>query len=41
MALCFQKLGMLEECKTYMQETIDLVEGKDFFRDKTISHRML
>ena len=41
MALCFQKLGMLEECKTYMQETINLMEGKDFFSDKTIAHRML
>lgn len=41
MALCFQKLGMLEECKTYMGETIKLIEGRNFFRDKTISHRML
>jgi hypothetical protein len=40
MAMCFQKLGMLEECIIYLKETISVIEKPGFFKDVSISHRM-
>jgi hypothetical protein len=40
MAMCFQQLGMLEECSIYLTECITILEQPHFFVDKTISNRM-
>jgi hypothetical protein len=40
MAMCFQKLGMLEECIIYLKETIQVIEKPSFFKDVSISQRM-
>jgi hypothetical protein len=40
MAMCFQQLGMLEECSIYLKESISIMEQAHFFVDKTISNRM-
>lgn len=40
MAMCFQKLGMLEECIIYLKETIQVIEKPGFFKDVSISQRM-
>ena len=40
MAMCFQKLGMLEECIIYLKETIQVIEKQNFFKDISISQRM-
>jgi tetratricopeptide (TPR) repeat protein len=40
MAMCFQKLGMLEECIIYLKETIQVIEKPNFFKDVSISQRM-
>lgn len=40
MAMCFQKLGMLEECIIYLKETIAVIEKSNFFKDVSISQRM-
>ena len=40
MAMCFQKLGMLEECIIYLKETIQVIEKPNFFKDISIALRM-
>lgn len=40
MAMCFQKLGMLEECIIYLKETIQVLEKQPFFKDVSIALRM-
>ena len=40
MAMCFQKLGMLEECIIYLKETISVLDKPNFFKDVNISQRM-
>lgn len=40
MAMCFQKLGMLEECIIYLKETIQVLDKPNFFKDVNISQRM-
>lgn len=40
MAMCFQKLGMLEECIIYLKETISVIDKSNFFKDVSISQRM-
>ena len=40
MAMCFQKLGMLEECIIYLKETIQVIEKPNFFKDVSIAQRM-
>lgn len=40
MAMCFQKLGMLEECIIYLKETIQVLERPNFFKDTSIALRM-
>lgn len=40
MAMCFQKLGMLEECIIYIKETISVLEKPHFFKDQSISQRI-
>ena len=40
MAMCFQKLGMLEECIIYLKETIQVLEKQAFFKDVSIALRM-
>lgn len=40
MAMCFQKLGMLEECIIYLKETIQVIEKPNFFKDISIAQRM-
>ena len=40
MAMCFQKLGMLEECIIYLKETIAVIDRPNFFKDVSIALRL-
>jgi len=40
MALCYQKLGMLEECFVYLKESLKLLSAPNFYNDGTVASRM-
>jgi hypothetical protein len=40
MAMCFQKLGMLDECIIYIRESLKVLEKPQFFKDVSIALRV-
>jgi len=39
MSMCFQRLGMLEECIVYLKGSIAQISDVEFYKDKTLATR--